>query len=127
MSENNSLPAPAGNNYAAHEGAKSSATACPDPMEVASQDDARWFSQNPRRSHRIRPPVPGEFGIREPHTPKPLTRWVIVRQVKPGFRMRMSFAICGTPAFTETAGKAICDRLLGIGGAGIFSGRPGHA
>lgn len=96
-------------------------------MEAASQDDARWFSQNPRRNHRIRPPVAGEFGREEPYTAKPLSRWVVVRQVKPGVRMRLSFAICGAPAFTETAGKAICDRLLGIGGAGIFSGRPGHA
>lgn len=98
-----------------------------DPIEAASEDDARWFRENPRRSHRIRPPVPGEFGIKDPHTAKPLTRWVMVRQVKPGFRMRMSFAMSGAPAFTETAAKAICDRLLGIGGAGIFSRRPGNA
>jgi hypothetical protein len=92
-------------------------------MEAASQADARWFTQNPRRSHRIRPPVPGEFGVREPYTAKPLKRWVMVRQVKPGVRMRMSFAMCGNPVFTETAASAICDRLLGIGGAAIFGGR----
>ena len=123
MSENNSLPASAGNTYAASEAFKSSTTAPPDPLEAASRDDARWFSQNPRRNHRIRPPVPGEFGIPEPYTPKPLKRWVMVRQVKLGVRMRLSFAMVGNPVFTETAGRAICDRLLGIGGAAIFGGR----
>ena len=98
-----------------------------DPIEAASEDDARWFRENPRRNHRIRPPVPGELGFKEPYTAKPLTRWILVRQVKPGVRIRLSFAMCGAPAFTETAGKAICDRLLGIGGAGIFSRRPGNA
>ena len=94
-----------------------------DPIEEASRDDARWFSQNPRRSHRIRPPVLGEFGIPEPDTARPLKRWVMVRQVKPGVRMRLSFVMSGSPVFTETAAKAICDRLLGIGGAAIFGGR----
>ncbi len=86
------------------------------PIEAASQDDARWFSQNPRRSHRIRPPVPGEFPA---SVRRGLTRWVVVRRMAPGIRCRLSFASTGTPPFTEEGAIRIFQRLMQIG-AGTF-------
>jgi hypothetical protein len=50
-------------------------------------DDAKWFSANPTRSHRLRPPFPGEFD--PPDGPPPDHEFqVLVRQVEPGMRVR---------------------------------------
>jgi hypothetical protein len=55
-------------------------------------DDAEWFEQNPKRTHRLRKPLDGEFPTSvldgRPHGHH-LT--VVVRQVRPGMRVRVPF------------------------------------
>jgi hypothetical protein len=49
-------------------------------------DDRNWFEQNPKRSHRMRAPLPGELdGVEIPADRVPI---VLVRQVAPGSRIR---------------------------------------
>jgi hypothetical protein len=54
-------------------------------------DDAKWFRENPSRSHRIRPAFP-----KEPHAegaPKHHVSLMLVRQVEPGNRVKLAIAI----------------------------------
>ena len=50
-----------------------------------ARDDAAWFSTHPRRAHRVREAFPGE------HDPKP--DFVVVRQLRPGARVRKPFTL----------------------------------
>jgi len=56
-------------------------------------DDRRWFEQNPNRSHRIRPPFPGEADQEILDTPSGYALMMLVRQVAPGSRMRAGVPI----------------------------------
>lgn len=64
-------------------------------------EDARWFKAHMNRAHRIRAPFPGELeGL--PHSEVPLPAGhehrVLVRQIKPGVRVRIVFyRDVGTP------------------------------
>jgi hypothetical protein len=52
-------------------------------------DDRDWFEQNPERSHRMRPPFPGEFdGVKLPAGREVI---VLVRQVEPSKRIKTVF------------------------------------
>ena len=54
-------------------------------------DDRVWFGKNPRRSHRVRMPFPGEFDELGAKAPAGHALVILVRQVKPGTRARHSF------------------------------------
>jgi hypothetical protein len=51
-------------------------------------DDRIWFEQNPRHTHRIRAPFPGELDGKVPKPPASYTPLVLLRQVKPGSRLK---------------------------------------
>jgi hypothetical protein len=54
------------------------------------RDDRDWFEQNPQRSHRARPPFPGEV---DEEAPLGQALIMLVRQVQPGVRRRASVFI----------------------------------
>ena len=51
-------------------------------------DDDNWFAQNPSRSHRVRMPFPGECDEAVAKAPAGTALIILVRQVKPGTRVR---------------------------------------
>jgi hypothetical protein len=59
--------------------------------QAASKDDAAWFKPHPHRSHRLRQPYDVE--LRETMAPAiaPASAipYVVVRQVRPGLRLRL--------------------------------------
>jgi hypothetical protein len=59
----------------------------PQAIGAASADDREWFEQNPRRAYRLRPVMLDEMGI------EAVLRGAIVavRQVLPGWRIRLAF------------------------------------
>jgi len=62
------------------------------PPEIAAAidrivaDDRDWFDLHPGSKERIRPAAPGEFW---PTFDSTNVKYVIVRQVRPGFRLRL--------------------------------------
>jgi hypothetical protein len=65
-----------------------------DPEWAAPDQDAAWFEANPRRSHRVREYVRGEFPLHNILAKDNGWRLgVAVRQVKPGVRIRTGFWI----------------------------------
>jgi len=52
-------------------------------------DDDDWFAQNPSRSHRARAPFPGECDEKIAMVPPGTALIILVRQVKPGTRLRV--------------------------------------
>ena len=54
-------------------------------MERITSDDRRWFMENPAEEVRIRPAAPDEFW---PMFDSASVRYVVVAQVRPGFRLR---------------------------------------
>jgi hypothetical protein len=58
----------------------------PDAQSLAVSLDKDWFQSHPHRSHRIRRAIAGE----SPGVPPGC--YVAVRQVQPGFRLRLHFA-----------------------------------
>jgi hypothetical protein len=61
-----------------------SAATAPDPQDVASDDDRRWFSDHPGRDYRLRRSFPGEARLH----PDWLTT-ILVKQMAPGIRIRV--------------------------------------
>jgi hypothetical protein len=56
------------------------------------EDDRRWFKNNPKRSHRLRPMFPQEPRGEPPVAPHPHHEFqVLVRQIEPGLRLRQPF------------------------------------
>jgi hypothetical protein len=53
------------------------------------KDDARWFRKHPRRSHRLRAPIFGEWAECPPVPQDGLAPLTLVRQIVPGARMRL--------------------------------------
>lgn len=83
-------------------------------LEAASEADRLWFEAHPHRQHRIRPYIPGEG---PPGHPDPVPRpghgmFVVVRQLQPGLRMRLSFDAEGEPATGEYAASRRVALLL---------------
>ena len=72
------------------------------------RDDRQWFAAHPRRTHRIRPAYPAEQ--RSEHGGKPATH-VVVRQVRPGARLRIGFAPPEPLPDVEELGHAAFDVL----------------
>jgi hypothetical protein len=54
-------------------------------------DDRKWFVQNHGRSHRMRPPFPGELDQMAAELPAGRTVIMLVRQVAPGQRLKVPF------------------------------------
>jgi hypothetical protein len=57
----------------------------PDAQTLAVYLDREWFHSHPHRTHRIRRAIAGEL----PSVPP--DHYVVVRQVHPGFRLRLPF------------------------------------
>jgi hypothetical protein len=56
-------------------------------------DDRDWFAQNPKRSHRLRQPFPGEADEEAAETEAGHALIILVRQVEPGARTRALVSI----------------------------------
>ena len=54
-----------------------------DPVDIASEDDRRWFEEHPHEKWRIREIIAGQFGSVQPQA-----LHVLVMQIEPGIRMR---------------------------------------
>jgi hypothetical protein len=61
----------------------------PDARYLAKKLDDDWFRSHPHRSHRIRRLIPGESPGAS------MQRYIVIRQVKPGFRLRQPFDVVG--------------------------------
>jgi hypothetical protein len=55
--------------------------------------DRIWFEQNPSRSHYVRPPFPGEADKEVAETPHGYALLMLLRQVKPGNRIRAAVTL----------------------------------
>jgi hypothetical protein len=55
-----------------------------------TSDDRQWFERNPQRSHRARPPFPGECDEEVAKTPASHALIMLLRQVEPGRRLRVA-------------------------------------
>jgi hypothetical protein len=62
-------------------------------LDWLSADDRRWFAARPDRSFRLRKPAPRELEMLGGSG----TSHVLVRQVEPGFRMRLAVLCEGLP------------------------------
>jgi hypothetical protein len=88
-----------------------------DAVDEASEDDRLWFKAHPHRQYRIRPYRPGE-GPPDYETSEPSQGWrwyVVVRQLRAGVRMRLSFQAEGQPATGEYAASRMFKLVLGGG------------
>ena len=56
-------------------------------------DDRDWFERNPKRAHRVRMPSPGEVDEEVANTPAGTALMMIVRQIKPGVRIRPAVSV----------------------------------
>jgi hypothetical protein len=66
-------------------------------VALVSEADRRWFERHPDESIYVRPMIPGEIPGRI--DPGQLDGWTLVRQIKPGFRLRRQIGrlICRRP------------------------------
>jgi hypothetical protein len=67
--------------------------ATPDRVSAWQADDAKWFQTHSERTHRLRPDFPGEWPPGD--APSEARHATVVRQVKPGFRVRYQACIFG--------------------------------
>jgi hypothetical protein len=81
-------------------------------MDAASEADRRWFARRPDRSTHVRPAIAGEF-------PEPGAAWhgdmrpfAVVRQIKPGVRVRLSVHLPRAPKDTEADAERLLRRLV---------------
>jgi hypothetical protein len=81
---------------------------------AASKDDAAWFKAHPHRSHRLRRPHDVELQEAMAPTIAPASAipYVVVRQVQPGFRLRLPIWSDIEVPETETIGHALFDLLV---------------
>jgi hypothetical protein len=79
-----------------------------------SEDDRRWFADNPGRSYRVRPIDPAEIPDQHLMAARPAgwRHFVVVRQVRPGHRIRLAFAAEGEPATGERAAERLFQACL---------------
>jgi hypothetical protein len=71
------------------------------------QDDKRWFRNHHGRNHRIRKPLGGERNV-PPRVARGATRLVVVRQVRPGARIRLDLEWVGElPLNSEVSAASI--------------------
>ncbi len=60
------------------------------------EDDRAWFARHHGRAHRIRRPLGGERKL-PPPPPRGFKRLIVVRQIKPGSRIRLDLGWRGAP------------------------------
>jgi hypothetical protein len=58
--------------------------------EKASKSDSEWFARNPHRTYRVRRCLRDEFPWKHFDG---FTRWTVVKQIKPGVRLRLSLFV----------------------------------
>lgn len=91
-------------------------------VSVASSMDAKWFAEHPRRSHRLRETVPGEFPSQ--NMPAGFRMVTAVRQLMPGYRMRVGFGLVeGLPL--EHVPEAECAGFFEVVYQGTLRGTAG--
>jgi hypothetical protein len=80
-----------------------------DAASEAAEADRRWFLAHPERRHRIRRALPGET-----QTDPGLTAFVVIRQERTGFRVRIAFGVKHPPEgeAPEEAARMIFDRFV---------------
>jgi hypothetical protein len=78
--------------------------------QAASKDDAAWFKAHPHRSHRVRRPRDVEVNETMPPAASTIL-YVVVRQVRPGHRIRMVIWSGMEVPDTEVFGHALFDLL----------------
>lgn len=84
-----------------------------DGIEDASEADRLWFEARPHRQHRVRRHVVGEWPVEPPAPTRPgWCRFTLVRQLRPGARLRLTFAAEGEPAKGEHGASRLFDLLL---------------
>jgi hypothetical protein len=86
--------------------------------------DAAWFEVRPRRSHRMRPAVPGEL----PGLTADMARdaWLVIRQIVPGLRVKQIFNPPGPPPDIEEIGHALFDLIAEHAATGECEIYPGE-
>jgi hypothetical protein len=77
------------------------------PGGVAKNLAKEWFRDHPHRSHRLRRAIPNEFA----HDPAEI--WVVVRQTRPGLRVRLPFQ-AHTPLPSEEAPEHIAHAMYDL-------------
>jgi hypothetical protein len=84
-----------------------------DAMEAASETDRLWFEAHPHRSFRVRPHIPGEWPPGSlPARPRGWRPYTVVRQVMPGFRLRLAFSAEGEPGQGERAAERLYEMMM---------------
>jgi hypothetical protein len=82
--------------------------------QAASKDDAAWFKAHPHRSHRLRQPHDVELreAIAPAIAPASAIPYVVIRQVRPGHRLRLPIWSDIEVPETEAIGHALFDLLV---------------
>ena len=88
-----------------------------DATDAASEADREWFKAHADRTHRLRPARAYEMPGLTAKQAKGL--WIVVRQIQPGFRVRMDFRPTAIPLDNEAIAHAIFDLLVEQGGQAI--------
>jgi hypothetical protein len=86
-------------------------------VEKASNADRRWFAEHPGRNHRMRRPAFGEA----PAHPDMLT-FILVKQVRPGFRLRTAIYADTPPPGEADEAAAACLWAEATRGAEVADG-----
>jgi hypothetical protein len=80
--------------------------------EATREDDREWFAAHRPRQYRIRPYIPGEMPELKLAPQPGRHRFVVVRQLETGVRMRRPFLAEGEPSNDEQAASRIFATLL---------------
>jgi hypothetical protein len=72
---------------------------------ACKDDDRSWFERRPKRSHRMRRPIPGKADKEAGTAPAGHALLVLLRQVKPDTRLKLGFYIDAglLPVFDDEA------------------------
>jgi hypothetical protein len=63
-------------------------------IDAISEDDRNWFLNNPECNFRLRPVADAELAVRQCERPAEnsgVAAYTIVRQIRPGYRVRLPF------------------------------------
>jgi hypothetical protein len=72
-----------------------------------SDDDRAWFVRHHGRNHRLRKPIGRERALRGGGWPRRVKAMIVVRQVKPGARIRLEVGVRGTPLNAEEIARQL--------------------
>jgi hypothetical protein len=83
--------------------------------QAASRDDAAWFKAHPHRSHRLRQPYDAELqeAVAPTIAPASAIPYIVVRQVRPGHRLRLPIWSDIEMPDIEAMGHALFDLSVG--------------